>query len=80
MCHADGPSVSPRWTPIGTGDPLYFGSGDGPEAEIPHVVLFADPTLEDSTHMSTFYFEGAEAWGQAAVALELRTTSTVQRA
>ena len=71
MCHADGPSVSPRWTPIGTGDPLYFGSGDGPEAEIPHVVLFADPTLEDPTHMSTFYFEGAEAWRQAAVALDL---------
>ena len=70
-CHADGPSVSPRWTPIGTGDPLYFGSGDGPEAEIPHVVLFADPTLEDPTHMSTFYFEGAEAWRQAAVALDL---------
>ena len=71
MRHADGPSVSPRWMPIGTGDPLYFGSGDGPEAEIPHVVLFADPTLEDSTHMSTFYFEGAEAWRQAAVALDL---------
>ena len=71
MCHADGPSVSPRWTPIGRGDPLYFGPGDAPETEIPHVVLFADPTLEDPTHMSTFYFESAEAWRQAAVALDL---------
>ena len=69
-CRVDGPSISPRWTPIGgKSDTLYFGPGDGPEAESPHVIRFAEPLLEDLTHMSTFYFEDAEAWGQAAAVL-----------
>tara|TARA_B100000795_G_scaffold138602_1_gene103582 strand:+ start:548 stop:697 length:150 start_codon:yes stop_codon:yes gene_type:complete len=42
---------------------------DEPEAEICQLLRFASPVLEDLTHMSTFYFESAEAWRQAAEAL-----------
>jgi len=63
---------SPRWTQIGNRDTtLYFGRLDEPEAEVRQLLRFASPVLEDSTHMSTFYFESVEAWRQAADTLDL---------
>jgi hypothetical protein len=44
---------------------------DEPEAEVRQLLRFASPVLEDSTHMSTFYFESVEAWRQAADTLDL---------
>ena len=61
---------SPRWAPSGTvGEALYFGELDEPDAETRHLLSFVTPVLEDSTHLSTFYFECAEACGHAAAAL-----------
>ena len=61
---------SPRWAPSGTvGEALYFGELDEPDAETRHLLSFVTPVLEHSTHLSTFYFECAEACGHAAAAL-----------
>lgn len=66
-----GPSISPRWAPIGgaSGEPLYFGQLDEPDVETRHLLSFDAPVLADSTHLSTFYFECAEARDHAAAAL-----------
>ena len=61
---------SPRWAPSGSvGDALYFGALDEPDAETRHLLSFVAPVLDNSTHLSTFYFESAEDCGQAAAAL-----------
>lgn len=60
-----------KWAPIGgaSGEPLYFGQLDEPDVETRHLLSFDAPVLADSTHLSTFYFECAEARDHAAAAL-----------
>ena len=64
-----------QWQPFGRGDALYFGTADEPHvtADVPRVIEFAAPLVEDATHSHTFYFDSASVWRRAAAVLELDT-------
>ena len=44
-------------------------------ADVPRVIEFAAPLVEDATHSHTFYFESASVWRRAAAVLELDTVT-----
>ena len=61
-----------EWQPTGRGDALVFGSADGPvlDPEVPRLLTFEDPVLEDRSHSHAFIFTSKDVRCTAAQMLE----------
>lgn len=57
-----------EWRPCGRGDTLVFSSADGPvlDSDVPRLLKFEDPVLEDQTHTHAFIFSSEEVRRLAA--------------
>ena len=57
-----------EWRPCGRGDTLVFSSADGPvlDSDVPRLLKFEDPVLEDQAHTHAFIFSSEEVRRLAA--------------